>query len=67
MFNLVHLKQEKGWQLDKSAIIIYTNPFFIQQEQGLIILPLKVIEDVSRAWYLNAINLIAGIRNNKGH
>ena len=32
VFNLVHLKQKEDWQLDGSAIIIYTNPFFIQQE-----------------------------------
>ena len=67
MFNLVHLKQEKGWQLDKSAIIIYTNPFFIQQEQGLIISPLKIMEDVRRARYLKTINLTASIRNNKSY
>ena len=48
MFNLVHLEQEKGWQLKGSAIIIYTNPFFVQQEQGLIISLLKVIKDVRK-------------------
>ena len=28
VFDLVHLKQKEGWQLEGSVIIIYTNPFF---------------------------------------
>ena len=67
MFDFIHSEQEEGWWLDASAIIIYTNPFFMQQEQGLIISLLKAIEDVKRARYSNTINLIIGIRNNKGH
>ena len=67
MFDLVHLEQEKGWQPEGSAITIYTNPFFAQQEQGLIISPLKAIEDAKRVQHLNAVNLTAGIRNKKGY
>ena len=58
MLDLVHLEQEEGWQLESSVIVIYTNPFFKQQEQGLIISPLKVIEDVNRARYLK-VELLA--------
>ena len=32
MFNFIYLEQEEGWQLDKAVIIIYINPFNIQQE-----------------------------------
>ena len=49
MFNFIHLEQKEGWRPDRSAIVIYTNPFFIQQEQGLIISLLKAMEDVNRA------------------
>ena len=67
MFNFIYLEQEVGQQPDRSAIIIYTNPFFAQQEQGLIISPLKVMEDISKIQHLKAKNLIVGIRDNKGH
>ena len=67
MFNFIHLEQEKGWRLDKSVIIIYTNPFFTQQEQGLIISPLKIMENISKVRRLDIKDLIAGIRNNKSH
>ena len=30
IFNLVHLKQKKGWQPKEAIIIIYTNPFLMQ-------------------------------------
>jgi hypothetical protein len=32
IFNLIHLKQKKGCQLEGVIIVIYTNPFSIQQE-----------------------------------
>ena len=48
MSNLVHLEQEEGWQLKGSIITTYTNPLFIQQKQGLIISPLRVMEDIRR-------------------
>ena len=64
---MVHLKQKKGWRLDKSIIIIYTNPFFTQQEQGLIISPLKVMEDVNSTRHLEVEDLIKSIKNNKSY
>ena len=40
IFNLVHSKQEEGWQLEGAEIAIYTNPSFKQQEHkdGIILL-----------------------------
>ena len=67
MFNLVYLKQEKGWQLNRFIIITHTNPFFTQQEQRLIISPSKIMEDINRVQYLNTKDLIAGIKNNKSY
>ena len=67
MFNLVHLKQKEGWWLEDSVIIIHTNLFFMQQKQGLIISPLRAMEDISNAQYLKAEDLIGGIKNNKSH
>jgi hypothetical protein len=32
MFAKVHLKQEKGWRLNKDAITIYNSFFLAQQE-----------------------------------
>ena len=43
MFNLVYLKQEKGWRLKGAVIIIQTNPFSVQQEYiGLILLSKRI-------------------------
>ena len=67
MFDFIYLKQEEGWQPDRSVNITHTNPFFIQQEQGLIISPLRAMEDVSKVQHLNTNNLTAGIRNKKSH
>ena len=67
MFTLVHLKQEVGWQLKKAVIIIYTNPFFIQQEQRLIILLSSKINTASSTQQADAEDLIKGIRNKKNH
>ena len=67
MFNLVYLEQKEGWQLEGSVIAIYTNPFFIQWEQGLIISLLKVMEDVSKVQHLEVEDLIGGIKNNKSY
>ena len=44
IFNFIHLKQEKGWQLDGAIIIIYTNFFSAQQEYiGMILLSKRII------------------------
>ena len=61
------MEQEEGWQLKGFTIIIHTSPFFTQQEQGLIISPLRAIEDVSSTQYLNTEDLIRGIKNNKSY
>ena len=38
IFNFIYLKQEEGWQLERTAIIIYTNFFSTQREhKGIII------------------------------
>ena len=49
------------------AIIIYTSPFFTQQEQGLIISPLRVMENVSSTQHSKTEDLIKGIRDNKSY
>ena len=43
MLDLVHSKQEEGWQPDRVTIVIYTNPFSKQREQGPIIILVKSI------------------------
>ena len=47
--------------------MIYTNPFFAQQEQGLIIMPFGEIKEISRAQRLNTKDLTGGIKNKKGY
>ena len=64
---LVHLKQEEGWQLDKATIIIHTNFFFKQWEQGLITLLFKEIDVISKAQQTDAKDLVEGIRNKKDY
>ena len=58
MLALVHLEQEEGWRLQ-------TNPFFIQQEQGLIISPSREIDVANNTQHTDAKDLIKGIRNKK--
>ena len=70
MFDLVHLKQEKGWQLNRATIATHTNFFLVQQEHIGIISPNKRITATSlkrRAERLDAKDLIKDIRNKKGH
>ena len=70
MFNLVHLKQEEGQQLDGVIITIYTNFFLVQQEYIGIISPSKKITATSLKQCmecLDAKNLIKGIRNKEGY
>jgi hypothetical protein len=66
IFNLVHLEQEEGWQLNKATIVIYTNFFSAQQEHISIISPSKRITTTSLKQYIecsNAKDLMGGIRN----
>ena len=43
IFNLVHLEQEEGWQLNRATIVIYTNFFLVQQEHiGIILLSKRI-------------------------
>ena len=43
VFNLVHLEQEKGWQLEEVMIAIYTSFFLAQQEYiGIVSLSKKI-------------------------
>ena len=68
--DLVHLKQKKGWRLNRAIIIIYTNFFLVQQEYIGIILPSKRITVINLKQYtkwLNIKNLIGGIRSKEGH
>ena len=48
IFTLIHLKQEKGWRLDKAAIVMYNNFFLIQQEYKSIVLLSKIIVEIRR-------------------
>ena len=43
IFNLVYSKQKEGWQLKRTAIIIHTNFFLVQQEYVGMISPNKRI------------------------
>ena len=70
IFNLVYLKQEKGWQLDRAAIIIHTNFFLVQQEYIGMILPNKRIITISLKQYAersDVEDLIRGIKNKEGY
>ena len=70
MFNLIHLKQEEGWRLNKAAIITHTNFFLAQQEYIGIISPSKKITATSLKQHMehsDAKDLIRGIRNKKSH
>ena len=49
IFDLVHSKQEEGQRLNRVIIIIYTNPFSEQREQGPIIMPVKRINAIVQA------------------
>ena len=64
---LIYLEQEEGWRLKKAIIATQTNPFFAQQEQGLIISPSKEIDVASSTRRIDAKDLIGGIRNKEGH
>jgi hypothetical protein len=63
IFNLVHLKQKEGYWLKGAVIIIYINPFIVQQEQVSIILLNKRINVIIWVWRSDAENLIRDIRN----
>jgi hypothetical protein len=47
VFTLVYLEQEEDWYLKGDISAIYTNPFLIQREQGLIISLFREIKIVS--------------------
>ena len=64
---LVHLKQEEGWQLERAVIAIYTNPFFIQQEQRFIISLFREIDVANSIQYIDTEDLIRGIKNKEGY
>ena len=67
MLALIHSKQKEGWQPKKAIITTQTNPFFAQQEQGLIISPSREIDTASSAQHIDAKDLIRGIRNKEGY
>ena len=67
MFDLVHLTQKEGWQLNRAAIAIQTNFFSIQQEQEGIISLSKRITAVIRARRLDTKDLMEDIRNKESH
>ena len=67
IFNLVHLEQKEGWQLDGAAIIIQTNFFSTQQEQEGMTSPSEKITAIIQVQRLNAKDLIRGIRNKKSY
>jgi hypothetical protein len=47
VFILIYFKQEESWYLKGDISAIYTNPFFIQWEHGLMISPFREIEIIS--------------------
>ncbi len=49
IFTFIHLVQDKGLQLDRAAIVIYTNPFLTQQEQESITSLTENIKAISTA------------------
>ena len=67
IFDLVHLTQKEGWQLEGAAIIIYTNFFSVQQEYIGMISPNKRITVTTQARRLDIKDLTGGIRNKKGY
>ena len=66
IFNFIYSVHKEGWQLDRVAITIYTNPFSVQQEQvGIISLSKRITATNLERWAvcLDAKDLIGGIRD----